>query len=270
MQLPKIVLKAGSLCVTHAEGGVDLAKIAKIVQGVLYLKNKNYQVVLVSSGAINTGKRFIKNWDSHLQITKQQAASAVGQPLLMNAYEQTFSQVQLTPAQILVTHDDFKFKERFINIRNTLNCLLHNNLVPVINENDTTSFSEISVGDNDQLAAMIALCLGAEKLLILTESDGLFDRDPLDPLAIKLDRVTSIESLEKIKFGAKTHAGRGGMKKKLESIKKLFSLGIEVRIGSYNFSDSVKRLIEHDTAGTCFIPPKHNAVNQHKLWMQVS
>jgi glutamate 5-kinase len=269
MSQTKIVLKLGSLCVTDAEGGVNIQKISQIVDGIEYLRNKNYQVIVVSSGAINTGKKFIKNWDENLQITKQQAASAVGQPLLMQAYEQCLEKIRVTPAQVLVTNEDFQFKERFINIRNTLNCLLNNNLIPIINENDTTSFAEITVGDNDQLASMITLCLGADKLLILTESDGLFDRDPKDPQAIKLDRVTSLDDLENIKFGAKTNVGRGGMSKKLDSIKKLFSLGVEVRIGSYKFDDAIKRLIENDQAGTCFIPKKGEVVNQHKLWMQV-
>lgn len=269
MSQPKIVLKLGSLCVTDATGGVNTQKIAKIVEGIHYLRQNNFQVIVVSSGAINTGKKFIKNWDQQLQVTKQQAASAVGQPLLMQAYEEALAKIQCTPAQILVTNDDFKYKERFINIRNTLNCLLNNNLIPIINENDTTSFDEITVGDNDQLASMITLCLGAEKLIILTETDGLFDRDPKDPLALKLDKVESLESLEKIKFGAKTSVGRGGMSKKLQSIKKLFSLGIEVRIGTYMMDHAIKRLLENDRTGTCFVPIKSKSVNQHKLWMQV-
>lgn len=269
MSQEKIVLKLGSLCVSDAAGGVNPQKIQQIVAGINWLIANNYQVIVVSSGAINTGKKFIKNWDDQLQITKQQAASAVGQPLLMHAYETALKKVGLIPAQVLVTNDDFKYKERFINIRNTLNCLLSNDLIPIINENDTTSFAEITVGDNDQLASMITLCMGAEKLLILTESDGLYDKDPSDPTAIKLGHVTNLQSLEKIKFGEKTNVGRGGMSKKLDSIKKLFSLGVEVRIGSYLKPKAIMRLLTDDTAGTCFIPSRGAAVNQHKLWMQV-
>lgn len=269
MSLEKIVLKLGSLCVTDESGGVNFQKIEQIVQGIKYLRSKNFQVIVVSSGAINTGKKFIKNWDNQLEITKQQAASAVGQPLLMQAYQMALEKIGLVSAQVLVTNEDFKFKERFINIRNTLNCLLSNDLVPIINENDTTSFAEITVGDNDQLASMITLCMGASKLLILTESDGLYDKDPDQTNALKLTKVTSLESLEKIKFGKKTVVGRGGMSKKLQSIKKLFSLGVEVRIGSYKKDKAIERLLKDNDAGTCFIPDKGVVVNQHKLWMQV-
>lgn len=269
MTQKKIILKLGSLCVTDQTGGVNLQKIEKVVEGICYLRDLKYQVIVVSSGAINTGKSFIKNWDEQLIITKQQAASAVGQPLLMQAYKKVLAEKNIISAQVLVTNEDFKYKERFINIRNTLNCLISNDLLPIINENDTTSFSEITVGDNDQLAAMITLCMGANKLIILTESDGLFDKSPLDPTSSKIHKVSNLDQLSKIKFGAKTSVGKGGMSKKIDSIKKLFSHGVEVRIGSYQFDQAIKRLFEDDQAGTCFIPQKGVEVNQHKLWMQV-
>jgi glutamate 5-kinase len=265
----KIVIKLGSLCVTDVDTGLNFKKVENIITEVKNLISLGHQVILVSSGAINSGKKYINRWSEQLQITRQQAASAIGQPMLMNAYSDAMKKYSLVPAQVLVTHDDFKHKERFINIRNTLYCLLNNGLVPIINENDTTSFEEITVGDNDQLAAMIALCLGADKLLILTEADGLYDRDPKDPLAKKISKVENSNQVNHVKFGAKTSVGRGGMAKKFQAMMKLFSLGVEVRVGSYLFQQPIKRLLSDKDAGTCFIPIKGARVNQHKLWMQV-
>lgn len=266
----KFVIKLGSLCVSDAESGLNFKKIENIVKEIVYLQSLGHDVIIVSSGAINSGRQFINHWSDQLQITRQQAASSVGQPLLMNAYIEAFRKYTLQPAQILVTHDDFKNKERFINVRNTILCLLGNGIIPIINENDTTSFEEITVGDNDQLAVMITLCVGANGLIILTEADGLYDKDPKIADAKKITQVSDLKILSNIQFGAKSKIGRGGMEKKLEAIITLFNLGVEVRVGTYLIKEPIRRLFSEVQTGTSFIPHKKIGLNHHKLWMQAS
>lgn len=266
----KFVVKLGSLCVSDSDSGLNFKKIENIVKEIAYLKSLGHDVIIVSSGAINSGRQYISQLSEQLQITRQQAASSVGQPLLMNAYIDAFKKFSLQPAQILVTHDDFKNKERFINIRNTLLCLISNGLVPIINENDTTSFEEITVGDNDQLAVMITLCVGANGLIILTEADGLFDKDPNNSDAKKIIQVKDLDEIKNVQFGNKTKVGRGGMENKLEAIKTLFNLGVQVRVGTYLVVEPIKRLLHDKLAGTSFIPKKITGINHHKLWMQAS
>ena len=149
----RVVIKVGSLAVTDEKGG--------------------------SSGAINSGRSLIQRpEEKKMMISFQQAAAAVGQPLLMKSYVDALHAHNAHCAQILVTHEDFKERKRFLNIRNTINQLIDNNILPIVNENDTVSYEEITVGDNDQLAVMMAEASDAEKLILLSEADGLFNKNP--------------------------------------------------------------------------------------------
>lgn len=265
--LKRIVIKVGSLAVTDEKGGVSLQKIQSIVSEIILLKKSGYSPILVSSGAVNSGKNLIKRPDEKkMMISFQQASAAIGQPLLMKAYVDTLGEHHHHCAQILVTHEDFKERKRFLNIRNTINRLIENNIIPIVNENDTVSFEEITVGDNDQLAVMITEATDAEKLILLTEADGLFDKNPKDPDAKKFDVIEYNDNFSHIKFAAKTSIGRGGMDTKLKAVRKLTPNGVDIIIGTFLLESPLIRLIQ-GRGGTLFKGNPEKQTSRRKSWL---
>lgn len=260
-----IVIKLSSLAVTTTEGQVHLEQIEEVARDIMTLVSQlKLRVILVSSGAVNAGKKSLKKLSS-FEISNLQASSSIGQPLLMQAFQEAFSKYQLQTAQLLLTHDDLKSKSRSYNIRSTLEALLNNDLIPIINENDAVSFDEITVGDNDQLSAMIAQIMGADLLCMLTLTDGVYDKDPSDPNAHILSTIPFDSRLEKIQTKSKSSAGRGGMKTKLEAVRKLTPLGIHVIISSYAKPSPILRALEKD-CGTLFLADPHFSQNK-KSWI---
>lgn len=263
----RIVIKVGSLAVTDETGGVSSSKIQALVKELLFLKSKGYFPILVSSGAINSGRSFVKRPEEKgMMISYQQAAAAIGQPLLMKAYLEAFNEGHSHCAQILVTHEDFKIRKRFLNIRNTINRLVENNIIPIVNENDTVSYEEITVGDNDQLAVMIAEATDAEKLILLTEADGLFNKNPKEADAIRFEEVDFRDDFSGVKFAAKTSVGRGGMDTKLKAVRKLTPLGIDVIIGTFLIEYPLSRLLD-GKGGTLFKGNPEKQTSRRKSWL---
>lgn len=263
----RIVIKVGSLTVTNENGGVSPEKIEKIVLELLQLKKRGYFPILVSSGAVNSGRAIIKKpEEKKMMISYQQAAAAVGQPLLMKAYVDSLTKHNAHCGQILVTHEDFKVRTRFLNIRNTINRLVNNDVIPIVNENDTVSYDEITVGDNDQLAVMMAEATDAEKLILLTEADGLYNKNPKEPDAVRFDEVDFKDDFSGVKFAAKTSVGRGGMDTKLKAVRKLTPLGIDVIIGTFLIENPLTRLLEKK-GGTVFKGNPERQKSRRKSWL---
>jgi glutamate 5-kinase len=263
----RIVVKVGSLAVTNEKGGVSPAKIKSIISDLHDLKTQGFFPILISSGAINTAKGLIKKPDEKkMMISFQQASAAIGQPLLMQAYIDALAEFNWPCAQVLVTHEDFKERIRFLNIRNTINTLLENGVLPIVNENDTVSFAEITVGDNDQLAVMMTEASDAEKLILLSEADGLFDKNPKDVDAKRFEEIDFRDDFSAVKIATKTTVGRGGMETKLKAVRKLTPLGVDVILGTFMEEKAVSRLL-HKKGGTIF---KGNPVRQksrRKSWL---
>jgi len=265
--MKRIVVKFGSLAVTKNEGGVDLDKIQRLCLEIKNLYSLGYGPIIVSSGAINAcGSLVARPSEKKMMIAYQQARAALGQPLLMKAYVETLSKLGLHCAQVLVTHEDFKDRKRFLNIRNTVNHLLENNIVPIVNENDTVSFEEITVGDNDQLAVMMTEATDAEKLILLTEADGLYDKNPKDPDAKRFEVVDFQDDFSGVKFAAKTSVGRGGMDTKLKAVRKLTPIGVDVIIGSFLVNLPITRLLRGE-GGTLFKGRPEKQKSRRKSWL---
>jgi len=263
----RIVIKVGSLTVTQDSGGVSEVKIKKIISEIRCLREKGISPILVSSGAINSGRNYIKKpEEKKMMISYQQAAAAIGQPLLMKAYIDACQEFNIECAQILVTHEDFKDHKRFLNIRNTINRLIANNILPIVNENDTVSFAEITVGDNDQLAVMMAQVSDAEQLILLTEADGLFNKNPKEPDAVRFDEIDFKVDFSGVKFAAKTSVGRGGMDTKIKAVRKLTPLGVDVIIGTFLIETPLVRLIERK-GGTLFKGNPEKQTSKRKSWL---
>lgn len=263
----RIVVKVGSLAVTNETGGVNSQKIKNLISDLYQLKEQGYLPILISSGAINTGRSHIKKPDEKkMMISYQQSCAAVGQPILMKAYIDILEEFNWPSAQILVTHEDFKERKRFLNIRNTINRLLENGILPIVNENDTVSFEEITVGDNDQLAVMMAEASDAEKLILLSEADGLFDKNPKEPDAKRFEEIDFRDDFSTVKIATKTSVGRGGMDTKLKAVRKLTPLGVDVILGTFLAENAITRLLLKK-CGTNF---KGNPIRQksrRKSWL---
>lgn len=254
--MAKILIKLGSSAITDGNG-ISKEKLKKVFTDIIWLMEQKYQIIIVSSGAIATGKHYIKNYDKNL-IHSQQAASSIGQPLLMNEYTQFLTNKGVTSAQLLLTHEDFKRKASYFNCQKTLLHLLDNNIIPIINENDAVSFAEITLGDNDQLAGLLALMLNVDMCLFLTEADGLLDKENKP-----VREISSEENFSFIKYHKKTSSGTGGIQHKLEAIRKITDAGIKVLLGSHSEENPLQRLIE-GKGGSQFIAAleKNNSKKQ--------
>jgi glutamate 5-kinase len=215
----KLVIKIGTSTLTAGTNRISRGKIEDIARQIEKLQ-ADYDIILVSSGAIATARQFVnvQGWDNIVQ--SKQALSAIGQPKLMQMYSEVFSDFNLRIAQCLMTYRDFENEVSKTNTRNTINELLAHHYIPVINENDTVAVEELILGDNDQLSALVAILMEAGKLIIASDIDGLFDRNPkLHSNARLILEISHLESvsgdIEEIENGL----GTGGMTSKIRAAK---------------------------------------------------
>ena len=264
-KIRRVIIKIGSAAITMPDGGANRKQIRKIASDCIALQEAGIEVIIVSSGAIQIGKEHL--FSKHPSMAILQACSAIGQPLLVAQWQQAFAKKNIICAQVLLTHEDLGKRERFLNLRNTLITLIHKKIIPVINENDSVSFEEISVGDNDQLAAMVAEMLEADCLVMLTEADGLFlsAPKPSNDHSQPIKEIKWDQKFNKLDLGSKTAVGRGGMKTKLEAIRKVTPLGIPVLLGSYTKSQPVLRLFEQN--GSFFEGAPLPKTEKRKRWL---
>ena len=264
----RIVIKVGSSLVTNDGKGLDHAALANWARQIAGLKQRGVQVVLVSSGAIAQGMQRL-GWAARpTSMSELQAAAAVGQVGLVQAYEAVFSAHQLTTAQMLLTHADLADRERYLNARSTLIKLLDLGVVPIINENDSVVTDEIKVGDNDTLGALVANLIEAQTLVILTDQVGLYSADPRkDPSAQFIQHATAGDlSLEAMAGGAGTGIGKGGMLTKILAAKRAASSGAHTIIASGRESDVLLRLLDGETIGT-HLEALGDTLSARKQWL---
>lgn len=276
--LKRIVVKLGSSAVTRDRGGINRAALQMLCADIAWLHGQGIEVVLVSSGAIHAGRALLPpkaKSDEEEPIDYLQACSAVGQPVLMHAYSELFATAGMKVAQVLLTHDDFANRVRNINARNTLLQLLQQNVLPILNENDSVSYREITVGDNDQLAAMAAAMINADLLLMLTTPDGVYDKDPTEGDAKHFPNVPVADQLKQLKLSTKSGAGRGGMRTKLYAVRKMVPIGIPVVIATHKSlaaercpgPNAIKRALT-ETVGTYFEAATRDvAKNERDFWL---
>ena len=230
----RLVVKVGSSLVTNDGRGLDHARLAQWAGQIATLSRQGKEVVLVSSGAIAEGMQRL-GWSKRPHaVNELQAAAAVGQMGLVEAYERCFRSHGLHTAQILLTHADMADRERYLNARSTLRTLLELKVIPIINENDTVTTDEIKVGDNDTLGALVANLIEADALIILTDQPGLFSADPRkEPNATLVRTATAGDpELERMAGGAGSAIGRGGMLTKILAAKRAARSGADTVIAS--------------------------------------
>jgi glutamate 5-kinase len=247
-----LVVKVGSTLVTNEGRGLDTAAIARWAAQIAQLRGLGKRCVLVSSGAIAEGMQRL-GWSKRPSaIHEQQAAAAVGQMGLVQAYESCFREHGLATAQVLLTHADMADRERYLNARSTLRTLLDLGVIPVINENDTVVTDEIRLGDNDTLGALVTNLVEADALVILTDQDGLYDADPRrSPTATLIRDAKAGETrLEAMAGGAGSDLGKGGMITKVLAAKRAARSGAHTVIASGREPDVLLRLARGESLGT--------------------
>ena len=229
----RIVVKIGSaLLVDRTSGALRADWLRALAMDVQWLKGLGCDVVLVSSGSIALGRRVLKLPDTSLALEQSQAAAAVGQIRLARAYEEVLAPYEITTAQVLVTLEDSADRRRYLNSRATLEQLLSLGVVPIVNENDTVATDEIRFGDNDRLAAQIAVTVGADQLILLSDVDGFYSANPSeDPTARRFDVIDAITpEIEGMAGDAGSGLSKGGMKTKLMAAKTATAAGCTMAI----------------------------------------
>ncbi len=266
-RIQRAVVKVGSNVLT-ADAGLNINAIQSLSSQICRLLDRGMQIILVSSGAMASGMKKMAFSRRPEAIPKRQAISAIGQADLIREWEKAFDRSGYKVAQILLTSDDLTSRKRYLNARNTLNTLLEWQVVPIINENDTIMVEEIKLGDNDNLAAMIALLLDADIFFNLTDIDGLYDKDPrVHPDARLIPRVATFsKSIEKYAGDIPGALGTGGMLSKIKAARKVTASGIPMVIAQGYRSDILIQLAEGEAQGTFFVP-RDQKLNRKKCWI---
>ena len=248
----RLVVKIGSSLVTNHGRGLDRPAIAEWARQVAKVRSLGHDVVLVSSGAIAEGMQRLGWTQRPHSMHELQAAAAVGQMGLVEVYESCFREHGMRTAQVLLTHADLADRQRYLNARSTLLTLLSLGVIPIINENDTVVTDEIRFGDNDTLGALVTNLIEANRLVILTDTDGLYNADPRKNPGADLVREAraSDPSLEEMAGGAGSAIGRGGMITKVVAAKRAARSGADTVIVSGNVPDVLPRLIMDERIGT--------------------
>ncbi len=251
----RVVLKLGSSVITAADG-LNVPLIQNLVEEIGALRLADRQVVLVSSGAVAAGMRKLEIKVRPAGMPQMQAVAAAGQSHLMQTYEEAFAAHGLKVAQILLTHEDLAARRRFLNARNTLFPLLQWNVIPIINENDTVATDELKFGDNDNLAALICNLVEADLLVLLTNTEGLYARDPReDPDAPLLTLLETNDPRLETAAGRRPNAlGRGGKVSKLQAVKKAAAAGVPSLIANGLSPGILGRIFAGEEVGTFFVP----------------
>ncbi|OHC82040.1 MAG: glutamate 5-kinase [Sideroxydans sp. GWF2_59_14] len=267
-QSRRIVVKVGSSLVTNQGTGLDMSALGNWAGQIATLRTQGCEVVLVSSGAIAEGMQRLGWKQRPSAVHELQAAAAVGQMGLVQAYESCFRQHQLHAAQVLLTHADLADRERYLNARSTLRTLLSLGVIPIINENDTVVTDEIKFGDNDTLGALVANLIEADAFVILTDQDGLYTADPRKDASASLisEAQAGDEKLELMAGGAGSHIGRGGMITKVLAAKRAARSGAHTVIASGHERDVLPRLLQGESIGT-LLTASALSLDARKQWL---
>ncbi len=256
----RIVIKVGTSTLTYSTGKMNLKRIDTMAMILSDLRNQGKEVVLVSSGAIGVAVGKLGLEKKPDDTRQKQAIAAVGQCELMYLYDKMFSEYNNTVAQILLTKDDVAVPKRKRNIQNTITALLDMGIIPIVNENDTVSFDEIEIGDNDTLSAMVAELVDADLLILFSDIDGLYSEDPhSNPNAKLLPFVYDVNEVRALAGGAVTGQGTGGMITKLDAADIATKAGIHMIIANGNNLHSIYDILDGKSEGTLFVSKNYHS-----------
>lgn len=261
-----LVIKIGSNVLTQENGLPDLIRMEELVNQIQRLIKSGKKVVLVSSGAVAFGRQAIPLSKKLNPVFKKQIWSSTGQVRLINQYQNLFEKHGQEVAQILVTKEDFRDRKHFLNMKNCIQALLSQGILPIINENDTVTITELMFTDNDELASLTAAMINADSLLLLTNVDGIFTGNPADPSSTLIEKVSSsLPEVSKYISATKSSFGRGGMLTKYAMAKKSANLGIQVIIANGKKDGVLDEFASQKLRCTWFEPKK--AKQGVKKWL---
>jgi glutamate 5-kinase len=262
----RVVVKIGSGVLREGRR-FDRVTFASLVRDLVALREANVEVVVVSSGAVALGMERLGVAERPVEMARLQATAAIGQGRLMRLWEDELGGYGILAAQVLLTHDDLRTRNRYLAARHTLRAALELGAVPVINENDTVAIEEIKMGDNDMLSAQVVNLVEAELLIILSDVDGLYDRPPKEPGAVRLERVARIDAeLARMAGGSGSVFGSGGMRTKVEAVRQINHRGLPAVIAGGKTPRVLRRLLAGEALGTWF-EPEPNPMPSRKQWI---
>ena len=263
----RVLIKIGSAVLT-GEDGLDLQIIEQLVDEMAQLRKAGHQIVIVTSGAIASGKNRMGITGKLKSMPQKQAAAAIGQSRLMRVYSNSFGKYGIFVAQILLTMSDLTDRKRYLNVRNTLSTLIDWDVVPIINENDSVAVDEIKFGDNDHLAAMITNIMDAQLLINLTSTEGLYDQNPTGSTKAKLISLVKefTEEIETAATDETTPIGLGGMKSKVIAAKAVTSSGLPCIIAPGKRKGVLHDIFAGKDIGTLFLPSS-DRLKSRKHWI---
>lgn len=262
----RIVVKIGSNVITQKNGLPDYGRIRHLIEQLVSLRKIGIEIILVSSGAVAFGRSLIKISDRSRPIAVRQLLSSIGQVKLINTYSSLLEEHNIRCAQVLVTKSDFRDRVHYLNMQNCLHILMHEQVVPIINENDVVSVTELMFTDNDELSGLIASMLEADALIILSNVDGIYNGDPNDASSSIMEEIGHA-GLDFSAFiqTSKSEFGRGGMITKAAIAQRTAKLGIAVHIANGTKDSVLERIISGEVLHTRFSPGKKKS--RKKSWI---
>ncbi|WP_110928561.1 glutamate 5-kinase [Bacillus massiliglaciei] len=269
-KVKRVVIKIGSSSLTSMHGEISHKKLEKLTDQIVSLKDAGYETVLVSSGAVAAGYRKLGCLERPSSLPEKQAAASIGQGLLMESYSELFLSHGYVASQILITRGDFADKVRYTNMKNTLNMLLSRGIIPIINENDTVTVDRLKFGDNDTLSAKVAALIDADRLIILSDIDGLYSDNPRkNPHAKLVKKVHTITpEIEAAAGDSGSTVGTGGMKSKISAIKIAMASGINSFLGKAGTPDILMNALAGTAKGTYFeLKPNAANLDNERQWI---
>ncbi len=267
-RVKRVIVKIGSSVLTDKKGNLSERAFGRLAGDISHIISAKREVIVVSSGAIASGMKKLKIIEKPTEVSMKQAIAACGQSTLMWNYEKAFSKFGLDVAQILITHDGLADRKRFLNARKTLITLLDMGIIPIINENDTVAIEEIMLGDNDNLAAHVTSLVEADLLVLLTDIEGLYSKDPRHNHDAEF--ISLIDQIgEEIESVAGDTAGRtttGGMKTKIQAARTAAAFGVPTIIANGKSPSTLVDIFECKDVGTLFLPAK-KSLSGRKHWI---
>lgn len=256
MTRKRIVVKVGSNVLTTDSGKLDITRMSSLVDQIAWLRQNAYDVVLVTSGAVACGRKELRVNHSLDSVEQRQLFSAMGQVKLINLYYDLFREYNIHIGQVLTTKENFQSERSYQNQKACMEVMLENNVLPIVNENDTVSIEELMFTDNDELSGLIALMVGAEMLVLLTGVDGLYNGDPMDAGSEVIRKVKPGDDVSRYILSSKSAVGRGGMTSKFNTAISVAQAGTRVLIACGNRDNILPDLIERplETTHTEFVP----------------
>ncbi|MBL4764503.1 MAG: glutamate 5-kinase [Colwellia sp.] len=266
MNFNRAVIKVGSALVAPTQEGCSGKYTLAIAQFITKCQQQGKEIILVSSGGVAAGRSLIHHGSPKLSVATKKAMSSVGQMQMMANWQRFFD---IPCSQILITQDDLEDRERFISIQKTIKIQLANGVLPIVNENDTTTTEDLTVGDNDNLAALVAQVCGADSLFILSDIDGVFTKDPkVNDDAVLIPEIAKItDEIYAMAGTSRNHMATGGMKTKIEAAEKAVEHGINTYIINGTKSEVFTSLLNKINPGTRFVADK-NIITAKKHWLK--